>query len=130
MTSITITPLYAALLALLYFALAFNVVRQRKRHQVGLGDAGKADLLKAVRIHGNFAEYVPLLLVLMLLAELTHAPGWILHVMGGLLLLGRVAHAQGLYQSAGVSTGRMIGMLATFATLFTGVALCLIAAFQ
>jgi uncharacterized protein len=39
----------------------------RKQFKVLIGDAGHERLLRASRAHGNFAEYVPIALILLLL---------------------------------------------------------------
>ena len=69
-----ITGGYAALLALLYLALSGLVIRQRLRHGVPIGLGEAEGLLRASRAHGNFAEYVPFALVLILLLEQGGAP--------------------------------------------------------
>ena len=71
-------------------------------------------LLRAQRAHGNAAEYVPLVLVLLLALALVKAPAVLLHGVGGGLAAGRVLHAIGLYQSSGASVGRMLGILLTW----------------
>ena len=65
----SITPIYAALLGILYCVLSLNVVRARRAARTGLGDGGDATLSRRIRAHGNFAEYVPLSLILILLVE-------------------------------------------------------------
>lgn len=112
-----ITALYGGLLGLLFLALCWQVVNHRRKGRVGLGTGGNADLERAIRVHGNFAEYVPLFLVLLLVAELGGAPAWLLHVLGGVFVLSRAAHAWGLSKSGGTSPGRFYG------TLFTWIAL-------
>lgn len=111
------TAVYAPLLALLYVGLAFYVIRQRFKLRVGLGDGNQPDLIKAIRMHGNFAEYVPLLLVLMLIAEQTQQPAWLIHLAGVLTLVGRLLHLTGLLRSSGTSVPRFFGMIATFSAL-------------
>ena len=64
------TPLYAALLALLFVVLSGRVIKQRLKHQVGLGDGGQPALVRAIRVHGNFIENVPLALLLLLMYEM------------------------------------------------------------
>ena len=81
------TGLYAALLALLYAALALRVVRLRIALKQPLGDGGHARLQRAVRVHAHFAEYVPLALLLLLLLELARLPAALLHGYGLLLLV-------------------------------------------
>jgi uncharacterized membrane protein YecN with MAPEG domain len=123
-----ITALYAAALAVMYVGLAFTVVRQRFKLRIGLGDGQQPELIKAIRIHGNFAEYVPLLLVIMLIAEQQHVAGWQLHVLGGLTLGGRLLHLVGLLQTSGTSIPRVLGMVATFTALLLGAGFLLAAA--
>lgn len=118
----TITALYGGLLGLLYLVLCGQVVHHRRKGKVGLGTGGNPDLERAVRVHGNFAEYVPLFLVLLLVAELGGAAAWLLHVVGTVFLVSRVGHAYGLGKSGGISPGRFYGTLFTWVMLL-GVAL-------
>ncbi len=104
-----ITALYAALIALLFVACAIQVVRNRQRAQVGLGTGTDRQLERSVRVHGNLAEYAPLVLLLMLIYELNGGAAWLLHLLGGLFVLFRLAHAAGLGASAGPSKGRVVG---------------------
>lgn len=112
-----VLPYYAAALAVGYVILAFLVIRQRFKHRVGLGDGQQPELIKVVRIHGNFAEYVPFLLLLLLILELQGAALWQLHLIGALTLGGRVLHAIGLLKTSGTSAPRFIGMVSTFSAL-------------
>lgn len=121
-----ITGLYAALLALMFVGLALAVVRQRFKLRVGLGDGNQPELIKAIRIHGNFAEYVPFLLVLMYLLESQQASSWQLHLLGGLTLGGRLLHLLGLLSSSGTSIPRFFGMIATFIALILAAVLLLL----
>ncbi len=59
-------------------------------------DAGSADLLLKIRRHGNFIEWVPFVLLLMILAEAQGAGRLWLQAAGALLLIGRIAHPFGL----------------------------------
>lgn len=112
-----ITALYAGLLGLLMLVLSFRVVAVRRATSIGLGDGGNALLLSRIRIHGHFAEYVPLALVLMLLLELNGTSATWLHGLGIALLAGRLAHVQGLEGSSGVSAGRLIGNMLTWGVI-------------
>ena len=115
--TLIITPYYAAALAVFYVLLAVLVIRQRFKNRVGLGDGQKPGLVTAIRVHGNFAEYVPLLLVLLLMLEIQQAPLWQLHFVGGLTVAGRILHAIGLNKTHGTSAPRFIGMVSTFVAL-------------
>ena len=70
-----------------------------------------------MRVHANFAEYVPFAVVLLALMELQRAPAFLLHALGLVLLAGRLAHAYGVSQPNENFRFRVTGMMATFATL-------------
>ena len=89
----TITPIYAALLALLFVALAVNVVRTRRRAGVSLGDGGDKLLARRIRAHGHFVEYVPMALILMVMIKERGAEAVLVHGLNGALVLGRLMHA-------------------------------------
>ena len=114
-----ITPVYAALAGLLFVFLSFQVIGMRRATHVGLGDGGHRLLLRRLRVHGNFAEYVPISLVLMALAELQSAPGLVLHVIGTALISGRVLHAYGVGREPERTKLRVTGMVLTFLALIT-----------
>ncbi|MEM8641837.1 MAG: MAPEG family protein [Cyanobacteria bacterium P01_G01_bin.54] len=126
---LTITPLYAGILGLLFFGLSAMVVRQRSLDQVNLGTGGKVTLERRVRGHGNFAEYVPLILVLMAITELSQTAAWQLHLIGALLLVGRLAHAYCFLFTRSSVVTRVGGMILTFAALIMGSLSCLAIAF-
>ena len=111
------TPLWAALLALLYVGLAAQVIRARYRTRTALGDGDDPGLVRAIRAHANFAEYVPLILVLLMLAELQGARPWLLHLEGAMLLAGRAVHAYGISQVDEVLPRRSIGVAFTLVVL-------------
>ena len=111
---LTITPLYAGLLALIFVGLSFRVIFRRINARVSLGDEGDATLQKRMRVHGNFAEYAPFALILLLLSEAQGAPGWALHGLGLMLLAGRVLHAVGLGSTPQIMALRRAGMILTF----------------
>ncbi|MFT6675992.1 MAG: putative membrane protein YecN with MAPEG domain [Sulfitobacter sp.] len=110
---VTVTPLYAALIALLFLGLSWRVISYRRAKHLSLGDTGDKNLLKRMRAQANCAEYAPLALVLMLLSELSGAPELVLHLMGSALLLGRVLHALGFAATPQKIILRQIGMLLT-----------------
>lgn len=112
-----LTGLYAALCALLIFALSLRIALLRRALRIGIGDGGDAGLARAIRAQANAIEYVPLLLVMLLIAENNGASIVMVHACGAALLLARVLHAVGLSGSAGVSFGRFWGILLTWAVL-------------
>ena len=109
--------LYAALLTLLFVALSIRVIRLRRRLQVALGDSGNEPLLRAISVHSNFAEYVPLGLVLLYLVEGQGAHPILLHGLGVCLLIGRLSHAFGVSRANEDYRFRVVGMALTFTTL-------------
>ena len=117
---LTITPVYAALFALFYIFLSLRVALMRRSTRVSLGDGGNQELAYRARVHGNFIEYVPLVLILMALAELQGQASWIIHLIGATLVAGRVAHAYGLSRIPQVLPLRAAGMLFTIAALTAG----------
>lgn len=111
--TVPITALYAGLCAVLLLGLAARVIRLRWKLRVGLGDGGERPLHKAMRVHGNAAEYVPITLLLLLVAELDHSSPTLLHVCGATFVFARVLHAIGLSRSSGASWPRMAGTTLT-----------------
>jgi len=112
-----ITSFFASLFALYFVRLALAVIRLRRVNKVALGAGGVAELEGAIRAHGNFAEYVPLGLILLGLFESTGVHPAFVAVLGGLFALGRVLHARALGQAD--LKQRVRGMMLTFGTLVT-----------
>lgn len=90
------TLLTAGLCGLLFFWLSLRVVQVRRSAQIGMGDGGNAGLLGRMRAQANFAEYVPLLLILMALCENAGANRLVVHFAGVALIVIRVLHAWGM----------------------------------
>ena len=111
---------YSALLVLLGIALAVRVIGVRRSERIGIGDGGSKELARRIRCHGNYSEYAPLLIGLLILLPLLGAKAWLVHLVGLMGLVGRVAHAYGLSQSAGTTFGRLGGMILTFTALGIG----------
>jgi uncharacterized membrane protein YecN with MAPEG domain len=126
LSPIQVFTVYAALNALLMFALALNVgLRRGAQKQLQPGDTGDATLTRAIRAHANFAEYAPLVLLLLLaIALLGGPPSW-LHGLGAGFTAGRVFHAFGMMRGKHPNAVRFIGNLATGLALLLGAAACL-----
>ena len=120
-----VTALYAGLLSVLFVYLAARVIQLRRQGRVAVGDGGNALLLRRMRVHANFAEYVPLALLLMALAESLHIWAWLLHVFGVALLAGRASHAYGVSQLHERYVFRSTGMVMTFTVIFTAAMVCI-----
>ena len=118
-----ITALYAGILGFLGLVLASRVVQNRIKHRIGIGDNGNEDMRRAMRVFGNFTEYVPMILLLIGFGEMLGAQKWLTHGLGAGLLLARLAHAVGLSQSSGESVGRAAGVVLTWLALLVSSAM-------
>ena len=108
-----VTPLFASIFALMYLYLSFGVIKFRLKHQVSLGTGEHSDLEKAMRTHGNFAEYVPLCLILLFLLENLTLSTNLAFWLGCLLLVARVSHVIGM-NNGKLFKFRQFGMIGTF----------------
>ncbi len=126
MSDLQITSVAAALLALIYAVLTFRVGQARGQAGASLGDGSggvikrgqehTVPLLVASRSHANFAEFVPLALILLGLAEHGHAPHFFVLALAVMLVVGRAVHPFGM---AGGTLGalRGVGALLTVVTI-------------
>ena len=115
--TLTITPIYAGLIGLLFVWLSLRVIGRRQAARVSVGDGEDKELIKRIRAHSNCAEYAPLALLLLAMAELQGAPGWVVHLLGLALLAGRVSHAVGFGRTPQIVALRKAGMLLTFGVI-------------
>jgi uncharacterized membrane protein YecN with MAPEG domain len=122
------SALWVGLHVLLMLVLSLLVVRLRNKHKVFLGDEGIPELAQAIRAFGNAAEYVPTGLAGLIVLDLSGATPLLIHVAGFLLLVGRVVHAAGLYNSVATSIPRALGMTMTWCAYVFLVAATLISA--
>jgi uncharacterized membrane protein YecN with MAPEG domain len=111
--------LYAPILALIFVLLSARTIRMRRTLRIGIGDGGEERMLRAMRVHSNFAEYVPLGLVLLFLVESQGAPAPLVHALCLCLLAGRLSHAFGVSRPKEDYRFRVFGMSMTFATIVT-----------
>ena len=114
-----ILALCAISLVLLYALLSVNVSRLRMRGRKH-PHVGESALAKAIRAHGNAAEYVPLFVAALL--YLSYAPHHIvLDAVAVLAVISRVAHAVGMLrapQAGAAHPLRSLGALGTYLCLF------------
>ena len=115
-------PLYAALLAFVFVALSVRTLRLRRRLKIGIGDGGNKEMLRAMRVHSNFSEYVPISLIFIFLVEAQGSQPWLVHALGLCLLVGRLAHAFGVSQARENFTFRVAGMALTFTVIISSAA--------
>ncbi|WP_300513761.1 MAPEG family protein [Aliiroseovarius sp.] len=115
-----ITAIYAGLAALLFTWLSLRVSLIRMRKRVSYGDGRDRALGRAIRMQGNSAEYLPLGLILVGLTEAQGASAGVVHLLGLLLLGGRVAYLTGYGRERQILLLRQSGMLATYLQLALG----------
>lgn len=104
-----ITSLYALPLIPIFLALFFRVSARRSELNASIGHADDKILHQRIRQHGNFVEWVPLVLILLLLAEAQGGNSIALHAAGGFLVVGRLAHPIGLRADAATHPLRIVG---------------------
>jgi hypothetical protein len=108
----TVTLLYGSLSAILVGALGANLSLVRLRRGLYIGKEVDKQVQRMVRAHGNAAEWVPLLIVLLLLLELGGMRSPVLHALGGTIVAARLIHALGVY--AKVPRLSMVGATITY----------------
>lgn len=114
-----VTPLYAALLGIILFTLSIRTIRVRRKLQIAIGHADDALMERAMRVHANFCEYVPISLLLIYLLEVMLGTSYWIHVLGGALLLGRLLHAYGVSRPREDFRFRVTGMALTFTVILS-----------
>lgn len=92
-----VTLVCGGALVILMTLLGLNVSRVRAQLKMFVDpSAPPKQLFVAIRAHGNFVEWVPFIVVMLLIVELAGAAKTPLWVAGIGLLVGRVLHALGL----------------------------------
>ncbi len=103
---VQVTAFFCGILTLIYFFLSIYVVGKRGHLKVAIGDGNDANLGRRIRAHANFAEYVPLVLLLMLINELNGMRSLFLFILGTVFLFGRLSHAYSLIHAEQANPGR------------------------
>ena len=115
---IPITAIFAGLLALMLVGVSIRVTVLRAKKKVDLFDGGVPELGRAIRVQGNFIEYVPMALALIGLLEWMGLRPWAVYALGAALVIGRLAHAWGLYGP--MFQARVVGTTLTWIVLAVG----------
>ena len=114
---LSITALYAGILALIFVALAINVTRHRVKFRVALGDGGNPAMLRMIRMHANAAEYIPFAVVLMALYEFNGGWHTALHIIGIVLIVARVLQSWNMWTTENAGFGRRAGQSLTWLSI-------------
>ncbi len=113
--SIPITLTFASIFALFALVLSFRAGSFRGKSGIPLlfGEPQNMELAERVRVHQNFLEYVPMILIVMGAMEAHGASSTFLYTIGALLFIARIAHAVGLKHDNMAHKGRLIGAAGT-----------------
>ena len=99
-----ITTIFLAILLLMQVVLSITTSSFRAKLDINYGDNGDLTMLKAIRAHGNFIEYVPIVLMGLGASEIAGAPAWLLVGGGCLLIAARLSHAAHMFGMGGNAT--------------------------
>lgn len=116
MNTPTITLFFIAVFVALSVPMAIAVGLRRAKTGILMLHGDDEDLLRRMRAHGNFTEYVPLALLALAGAEIAGAPGWLLIGCGVVLLAARIIHYVTL-RGSGTGHGRTLGAGLTTLTM-------------
>jgi uncharacterized protein len=109
-----ITPFYSGIFGLFFVVLSVRTLLLRRKFGIAIGNNNQPILERASRVHSNFAEYVPMALLLIYFLELKMPSNIWIHFVCIALLLGRISHAYGVSQVQEKLIYRVIGMALTF----------------
>jgi len=126
----TIVPVYAAIFAIMLIALSLRVAKTRGDVRIAIGDGGHILLRRAIRVQGNFTEYVPMALILFTFVEMQGWPRWLVHGLCLVLLAARALHAYGIAQEPEDIRLRATGMATTAVLLVAAAGLLLYSAIR
>ena len=118
-----ITPISSAIFAIFFVFLSINVIRARRQYKVSIGAGHNKSVERAMRVHANFAEYVPFSLLLIAMLEINNANIFIILILCSVLLAGRVVHAWGVSTENENFAYRVSGMMMTFSVIIAAAAL-------
>lgn len=115
---------YIAVLVIMMLVLAFQIIIIRLRAHISTGDGGDKVLRRRMRVFGNFTEYAPMIIGVLIACELSGVAPWKLHMLGFMGVLGRLSHAiafQDFIRSVKLHLIlRQPGMLLTILSLLLG----------
>ena len=117
---IQISAMYAGLLLLTMLVLGARISILRVKYGVAMGSGDQPDLGRAVRLFGNFTEWVPIVIVGLVLCELVGAPALMLHLVGIAVILSRLLHIAGLRADRTTVARSLAATLIMVSALTTG----------
>ena len=113
----TIVPKPCPILVLIFVVLSVRVIQMRASAKIGIGTGGNPVMERRMRVHSNFAEYVPLALLLLAFMEMQAQSRYLIHILCIALVIARVMHAVGVTPVNESFPMRVASVLTTFAVL-------------
>lgn len=119
-----------AIMALWFLFLSINVIRNRRQVRVLYGSGDNLRFNSVIRAHANFAEYVPLNLILLYAVAYYNPSSWFFILLCSLLAISRACHSIGLLKFETIIVDgkptpnllpRMFGMIGTFLVMILSI---------
>jgi uncharacterized membrane protein YecN with MAPEG domain len=121
----TVTIVCIALMGILLFLLGANVTRHRAMRG-STGNQAPTDpadrMLIAIRAHGNAAEYIPTMIVLLLVCSALSDSFWV-DVLAVAAVVSRTTHAVGMLTAKTLAAHGPLRDIGAMGTYLVGVAL-------
>ena len=114
-----VTPLYAAVAALIFVVLSFRTILLRRKLSIAIGTGNNQTLERAIGVHSNFSEYTPITLLLIYFFENQASSLILVHILCLTLIVGRLLHSYGVSQIDENFRFRVTGMILTLGCLIT-----------
>ena len=111
--SLPITTLLTCGLAFLLLALSWTVIKGRRSLSLSTGDGGDRMMERRIRTQGNLAEYAPIFVILIALAELQGGNAVVVSILALVFFVGRLAHGYAFAFTEENMKLRVCGMMAT-----------------
>ncbi len=112
-----VTAFYAAVFALMIAVLSNIVSAKRGKTNIAILHGDNMDLALWIRRHGNLVEAIPLVLILMGLAEARGLSTSWLHAGGAVLIVARLLHVAGFSATNAKAPLRIMGGVGTQAVM-------------
>ena len=119
-----ITVAVAGFYGIMHVALTMIAGATRGQTNIMFGDGGNSKLFSRIRAHGNFAEQVPIFLILLTLSEATHSLSTTaLRAVALFHVFGRIAHALLFVSERSIAVHKVVRPIAMIPTVGTVVVL-------
>lgn len=117
---IPFTLITTGILGIIFFVHCLRIIQGRGLTKTSLGDGGNDLMTRRIRIHGNFAEYIPLLMLILFMLEVKAISQVLLLAFALSVVVGRLLHFYGLYSNGSPMWARVWGMQLTLWPLLLG----------